>query len=313
MKCRRCEKPFMVSAADDEFDGGLDDEVEQPTRSRTKIRKRKMKATSGKTVRVACADCGTRFQAEIRQKSYETSCIVCDQPVPVPGKDAPTKTPAKKTVKRKKRASARSKERRKLLIPLLIGTVCIAGVVGLLFLLPNMGSKKGEIEPPEAYTVYEDKVGNQFRVDYPQGWEVKSGGRGTSNPWARFMNGSATIRVKTSMGASALGDIMGIGGYDEDTPDELTAVAQIHTFMKEQYAEEYSDYDEQPATMIETGMGKGQFSEFTAAGSWGSKIKGVRLTCLAVNYQFTVLCDCPEADWAVCRPIFEHVAKSLSH
>ena len=286
MKCRRCQKPFRVSAADDEFDVEPDDEFARPPRSRPK-QKKKRKATSGLAgmgeVLVICADCKTRFQAAIRQKAYETPCIVCDEPVPVPDKNGRVrsagKSSAKKTGQRKKSASAKSRDQLNPLIPLVIGVVVVVGIVGLLFLLPGMSSKESGIKPPEAYVIYADKVGEQFHVEYPQGWEIKSGGRGTSNPWARFMNGSATIRVKTSMGASALGDIMGAGSVgNEDTPDELTPVAQIHTFMKDQYAEEYSDYEEQPATMIETGMGKGQFSEFTAAGSWGSKVKGVRLT-----------------------------------
>ncbi|MBT4866823.1 MAG: hypothetical protein HON53_17095 [Planctomycetaceae bacterium] len=308
MKCRQWEKPFRLTAAIDEFDTGSDDEFDRPARSRSK-QKRQKKAPLGEgEVRVTCGDCSARFEVAIRQKAYETRCIVCDQPVPVPGQGGSGKSSAKKSGKRKK-----SRKMPKFLIPLAIGVAVIGVVVGLAFLLPNTGPGESGIKAPAAYEVYADNRGNQFHVEYPDGWKIEAGARGTSNPWARFKKGSATIRVKTSMGASAMGDIMGMGGDDEDTPDELTAVAQVHTFMKKQYADEYSDYEEQPAKMIKTGMGDGQLSEFTAAGGWGSKTKGVRLTCLATNYQFTVLCDCSESDWAACKPIFERVAKSLSH
>jgi hypothetical protein len=312
MKCRKCEKPFRIMAADDEFDVGSDDEFDRPSRSRRKQKKQEKAASGTGEVRVTCADCSARFEVAIRQKAYETRCIVCDQPVSVPGKGgsagAGGKSSARKSGQRKK-----SRKMPKFLIPLGIGVAVIGGVVGLAFLLPDTGSGGNGIQAPAAYVVYTDNLGSQFHVEYPKGWKIEAGARGTSNPWARFKKGSATIRVKTSMGASALGDIMGGRSDGEDIPDELTAVAQFHTFMKDQYADEYSNYEEQPATMIMTGMGDGQLSEFTASGGWGSKTKGIRLTWLAVNYQFTVLCDCSESDWAVCQPIFERVAKSLSY
>lgn len=314
MNCRRCEKPFTVSASAVETDGQPDDEAGDSSRSGPK--KKKKKSSSGqKQVVVTCADCGARFHAAFRQEFYNTPCLACNRPVPVPGKDGSVGPPEKPTAEKageREKPAARPQKQLNILIPLLIGAVCVIGVVGLLFLLPALSAKESGIEPPETYVVYKDQIGGDFHVDFPKGWTVEAGGRGKSNPWAKFKKGSATIQVKTSTGASILGDTAGGRNPDEDIPDELTAVAQIHTLMKDQYAGDFTGYEEQPAIMIKTGMGDGQLSEFTASGSWGSKLKGMRLTCLGLKYQFTVLCDCSESDWAVCRPIFEHVVKSLS-
>jgi hypothetical protein len=317
MKCRRCEKPFKISAPADDSDGEPDGEVDLPSLPGPK---RKKKASGTQKVAVNCAGCGIRFEAPFRQKSYETPCLACDQPVPVPGKDrsvgAPAEEPAEKPRKRKKRSAAKSQKQFNPLIPLVIGVVCVVGVVGSLFLLPGMTSKKSDIQVPEEeeYLLYIDTIGKEFRVKYPPGWEVESGARGTSNPWARFTKGSAKIRIKTSMGASALGTMMNPGGVDDgETPEELTPVAEIHRLMKDQFAETYSGYEEQPAITIKTGFGDGRLSEFTADGSWGSKLKGIRLSCLGLRYQFTLMGHCAEADWDACRPIFEYVAESLSN
>jgi len=344
MHCRGCDKPFRVSASDNEFaeeptnepannvaddfpndfasdfaDEPADDAV-LPSLPALKKKSKKKGAAGGKKVVVNCLGCGIRFEAPFRQTFYETPCLACNQPVPVPGKDGsvgpPGEEPAETTDKPKKPSGARSQKQFNPVIPLVIGGVFVIGIVGLLFFLPSMSSKKSDIQVPEEedYLLYIDKIAQEFRVKYPPGWKVESGGRGTSNPWARFTKGSATIRIKTSMGASALGSMMNPVGVDDgETPDELSPVAGIHTFMKDQFAENYSGYEEQPAITIKTGFGDGRMSEFTAKGSWGSKTKGIRLSCLGIRYQFTLMGDCPEADWAACKPIFEFVAESLSN
>lgn len=195
--------------------------------------------------------------------------------------------------------------------PLAIGGVIVAGVVALL-LVPALSPGGSGIKPPEGYETYKDEVGQQFRIEYPQGWAVDFGGRGTSNPWVRFEKESALIRVKTSMGASAIGDIAKSATQGADLPDELKPVAQVHELMKEQFAADFSGYEEQPPRTVDAKMGEARLSEFTASGSWGSKIKGTRLSCLGRDYQFTVICSCPEADWPVCKPIFERASLSLS-
>jgi len=316
MRCRRCEKPFTVSAYDEHVSVQADTGAARPTRPQSQKRN---SASSAETAVVACADCGTRFQAEFQKRAHETPCLTCSQPVLVPGWDGSLQLPRKRSSdtadKKKKQAAASASQPPKFIVPLAIGGVVVGGIVSLVFLLfmPSSDSGSSGIEPPDEWGVYEDDVGRDFKVDYPLGWEVKAGGRGTSNPWARFINGSVTIRVKTTTGGSIIGDIMGHGQDESEKRDDETAVAQVHKMMEEQYAGDFSDYEEQPARTIETKMGDGRFAYFTASGSWGSTLKGIRVTCLTNKYQYTVLCDCKESDWDVCRPIFERVAKSLSN
>ena len=303
-------------------------------------------------LKIACPHCRTKYKLNGTAAGKKMRCPRCEKAFAIPDPAAPAprsapvrrsapaapaadefdlgpeeetfKLPARLPQKKKKkpapstenerrsRKSAESDEKRfNPVIPLAIGGVIVLGVAGAL-LVPMLRSGKSGIEPPESYATYADRIGDHFRLEYPEGWELESGGRGSSNPWARFTNGNAKIFVKTSTGASAIGDIMGAGRDQSDLPDDLKAVTEVHALMKDQFADDYSDYEEQPGSMVDTGMGEGRLTEFTASGGWGSKIKGIRVSCLGVNYQFTVMCDCPEADWTVCRPIFEHVAKSLT-
>lgn len=274
MKCRKCQQKFEITAPDDELDfESADFEIE---------------------------DDEEEFGPELPE-------------IPLPTRKK--KKPTVDTTEQERRPKKNQPESKRVnpLVPLLIGGVMVAGVVGLLFLPINLLPAETRIQAPEGYDPYEDKIGKHFHIEAPRGWVVEAGGRGSSNPWVRFINGKATIRLKTSVGASAIGDVMKAGGAGaRDVPDSMKPAAQIHTMMKEQFAQDFSNYEEKPPRTVDTGMGDGRLSEFTAAGSWGSKLRGIRLTCLGVNYQFTVICNCPEADWAVCQPVFEHVALSLS-
>ncbi len=219
--------------------------------------------------------------------------------------------PEKKKKKKRKKESGFNP-----VIPLVIGSICVMGVAVMLLvpLLKNLEFGGGSgIEPPETYARHLDSLGNQFGIDYPDGWKVEFGARGgTSNPWARFTHedSGASIRVKTSLGASAMfGDA--IPGSEIDIPMELKRCYQAHEFMRDQFADEYSNYEDQRAEIVKTGFGESCLTEFTARGTWGGGIKGVRMSALGKNYQITVICDCSEADWEVLGPVFRHAATSL--
>lgn len=220
----------------------------------------------------------------------------------------PDEEAAKKPRKKSKSKAGQS--------PAMIGGVCVL-VLALLIGLPMLFSgDEGPMEPPESYSVFTHHVNSEFKCEYPAGWTVESGGTQGAPVWAKFTSGDVNIRVRSSMGASAIGDIAAnLGGMPgEELDEDLAPVAQVHNHekMKEQFAQEYSEYQESPPEKIETGFGDTRVSEFTASGSWGSKQRGLRASMLGKNLQFTVICDCPEKDWDVCRAIFEKVIKSMS-
>ena len=223
-------------------------------------------------------------------------------------KKKPKEAPAGKKKPRKKKSSAGKS-------PALVGGICVL-VLALLVGVPMLFSGDEPMQPPESYAKFTHQTNSEFKCEYPEGWTVDSGGASGKPVWAKFSTDEVNIRVRSSMGASAVGDIAGsLAGPptgDEELDEALAPVAQVHELMKEQFAEEYSDYQENQPQKIETGFGDTRVSEFTASGSFGSKIRGMRASMLGMNLQFTVICDCPEEDWDVCKAIFDRVIKSMS-
>lgn len=297
--CARCQKRFKISAAGEDFDLRPEEAFD-------------LNAEPEDEVEFELVDEDFDGEDFDEDDDYDAEF----------GPELPRLPVAAKKVKKKKPPAAETKKTRKKrksggfnpVIPIIIGGVCVMGVGGMLLLplVKNLEIGGGGIEPPTEYAHFFDERGQQFGIDYPKGWEVESGARGgTSNPWARFTHDSAKIRVKTSLGASAIAGDVSYQGPDDETPDELKSVFQIHKFMEDQFAGEYNSYEEKRPQVIRTGYGEVCLGEFTARGTWGSKIRGLRLSALGKNYQITVICDCAESDWEVCGPVFDRVVKSL--
>jgi len=217
--------------------------------------------------------------------------------------------------KKKKRRKQQSKKKdgaRNFILPAIIGLVCV-GTIGGFLAAPIMESRGGSMEPPKNYVIYTDKANQHFKLQQPEDWAVEFGRPGAPTPWAEFTEGSARVRIKASILASVLGDVLAIGGVPDDAPDEIKPASQIHVFMHGRFADDYDDYEEGPMEVVRTRMGDSRLSNFTATGDWGAKLKGIRLTAMGRDFQYTVICDCAEADWEVCEAVFRHVALSLSH
>ncbi|NLE39618.1 MAG: hypothetical protein GX621_16485 [Pirellulaceae bacterium] len=185
--------------------------------------------------------------------------------------------------------------------PMLIVVVLAGGMIVLA----------GCVEPvsaPTSYGVYNCKAGT-FRCEYPDGWEVKSAsGR---QPWAKFTRGPATIHVGTSMLASMMAG-PGLGVVPPELDESLTPVALRHDAEKEAFAEEWSDFQEQsPVTVKTQRLGDARKSEFTAAGTFGGKIHGYRVTILGHDHRLRIVCTCPESDWTALQPAFDRIIESF--
>lgn len=293
-----------------------------------------------------CPHCGTKHRlADDSKAGKKIRCKECEEPFTVKAEKSakgpakprggapaglPPRTGGVKTKTKKKKAKAAREDAEKKPAqkrkpstgksPALIGGICVLGL-GLLIGLPLLFPGDEPIQAPESYSTFTHDVNSVFKIEYPEGWTVESGGTQGAPVWAKFRHPDhkVLIQVKSSMGASAIGDIAknlpgGIGGVGAEMEEEdLAPVASVHQLMKDQFAGEYGDdYQEQPPQKIETGFGDTRVSEFTASGSFGSKIRGMRASMLGLDLQFTVICDCPEDDWDVCKPIFERAIKSMS-
>ncbi len=207
---------------------------------------------------------------------------------------------------------------------LLIGGLALFGLLGIGgigFVVVSSGDGGGaspaEPEAPQQYAAFASAEGH-FKSEVPDGWETKQGGgTGGMPPWARFKDGTATISIKASQSGSAISDMAGASqapGGLEEMDDDLTPIARVHEFQKEIIKHSYSDYEEQPGKNIEIPWGEVRISEFTGGeGLLGSKVQGYRVTLTGVQWQFNIICSCPQRDWDHYQPIFEHVIHTVSH
>ena len=324
-------------------------ETEPGSSVRFRLNTRFFEGVLNVSVTSACPNCGKRFRFPDDSKvGKKIRCKECEEPFvvePLGEADKPTRKPkreksagglpprtvgvkpkpkkksrpASDEASPKKRKSPPKKKQKLTSSPAFIGGICtlvLALLIGVPFLVS--GDDK-PMEPPASYTTFQHEVNNAFKCDLPAGWNVKAGGKAGSVISAVFEFEDVKVRIRSSMGASAIGDIAGSMGGDIlggagglELDEDLTPIANVHEMMHDQYAADYSDYKEQPPQKIETGFGDTRMSEFTASGSWGSTIRGVRASMLGRDLQWTVICDCPEKDWAVCQPIFERIVKSMS-
>src|SRR5262245_61326677 len=168
----------------------------------------------------------------------------------------------------------------------------------------------GAVPAPTAFKEYPSPSG-RFACEYPEGWDVSGAGKPDSpNSWAKFKKGSAEIQVEADLAGSLLGDIAKSGGgmgNDAEPP-----VAKIHPMGKRQMQEDYSNYDERDAKVVQSQrLGEGRRSTFTATQSLGGKIYGYRATYLSGDRRITVICKSPATNWQALKPAFERVINSV--
>lgn len=210
-----------------------------------------------------------------------------------------------------------SSSRKTLLIAglVLFGLVGAGGIAFVALDAGGGGGRDAAPPAPQQYVAFSSEHGG-FRCQYPEGWSAEQGGgTGGVPPWARFKDGTATIQIKASASGSAISDIAGAGqfpgGLDDQLDDDLTPIAQVHSFQRDKIALDYSDYEEKPGENVTIPWGEVRMSEFTASEGFGSKVQGFRVTLTGVQWQFNMLCTCPPRKWDQYRPIFDHVIRSV--
>jgi hypothetical protein len=160
---------------------------------------------------------------------------------------------------------------------------------------------------PTSYTRTES-ADKQFQCEYPTGWqETKTGGKGTLSHCI-FESGGARIDIA----ADLFGSLMAGPSLTRDDPNVEPPVARIHELGKDKFAEGFSNYVEQPGRPVQTIIGEGRISDFTATGSMGRKLQGYRATVLSRDRRITAMCSCPSSDWESLKPAFEKVIGSLA-
>jgi hypothetical protein len=186
--------------------------------------------------------------------------------------------------------------------------------LGLLFLAATATAMSGCSDPPQipsTLQTYNYKNG-AFKIDYPTGWEVTSGGTAQS-PWVKFTSGDALIKVSGSVGDSLKVDAARAMGMDNNpnVSEEDRPVAKIHEDDKKAFAEDEEVAEKDPV-VIKTGFGDGRKSEYTFSKTFGGDYHGYRATALGRDLSFRVICEGSQNDWKALQPLYDKVIESIS-
>src|SRR5579883_3212155 len=151
-----------------------------------------------------------------------------------------------------------------------------------------------------------------FRLRHHQGWEVATSSR-PDNTYcsAIFTHDSAKIAIYADVAGSLM---TGSPANQFEEGSELAPVHRAHELYKKTAAEEYSDYNEsKPALFKGSSLGEGRISEFTASGGlFSSNLRGYHVTLLTNDRRVSILCHCPESEFAKLKPTFLAVCRSLA-
>ncbi len=153
-----------------------------------------------------------------------------------------------------------------------------------------------------------------FKLRHPQGWESDTGSRPDNTySWATISHDSAKIRIIADIKGSLMSGSDSSREHAEGS--EFAPVHVAHELYKKTAAEDFGDFNEsKPAVFKGSQLGEGRISVFTAAGEglFGSKLRGYQETLLTRGRRVTVLCHCPEKEYARLKPTFLAVCRSLS-
>ena len=201
--------------------------------------------------------------------------------------------------------------------------VVLGAIGGSLLLLAAVGGtavylllNNQPAEPPGDLVRYEHPEPRTFSLDVPSNWAVEAGGGTGGRPaFAKIEGPGAEVDVRNSPRGSAVGDIGAAaeqgGPVGEELPEELTAIFGQHKMTRDQVAGDFSSYEETGGENFDARGGEGRRSVFTASGSFGGAITGLRGTVRVGNETYNVVMRCAPRDFPTLRPVFEKMLDSM--
>src|SRR5262245_26606414 len=127
----------------------------------------------------------------------------------------------------------------------------VGGFLGVSALIGALAAKSAVDAQPEQLT-FSQHANNDggFKFDYPNGWEVASGGgTGGVPPWGSFAKDDVDVSIRADLKGAAIADMANAGANTstEEPPPEFSPVAKVHKFQHEvKYSLEYDDFEETP-------------------------------------------------------------------
>lgn len=277
VKCRKCQTPILVKAPtpspDDVEEPDDDDDFDSEFDDSPPVKQRKPVRTLGKLKPARKA----------------------------PAAKAATKPPATTSINRP-------------LIAMIAGTALVL-VAAAVFVIPKLigrASASAKIDAPAEFEKYQDQDSAVW-FDYPAGWSVShGGGKGGVPAWAKIEWEKIRISIRDSITGSAIGDIAGAATANAgDAPPELQPVHAVHMFRLQQIQAENPDYEETEPEIFKTQMGEGRLAEFIKPEMFGKKY-GYRATLPPRVKQFTVTCECSQAEFEILKDTFRRIIASCS-
>jgi predicted Zn finger-like uncharacterized protein len=203
-----------------------------------------------------------------------------------------------------------------VVIIVVVSLLAFGGIGGGYYLVLQLG-KTAKYHPPKKKDYIDFRPKNfQISCKIPKDWKEEHGGGMAGQPvWCRFTDGKLIIEARESISGGAMGQAALAGQQNADPMgknEAISAVQRIHEDQEARFAENYVDYNEEPARKIMTGFGDSRISDFTAKeGLLKSNVSGCRATILNTIHQFTVSCKCPPAIFKDAKPVFEKVVISM--
>ena len=183
-------------------------------------------------------------------------------------------------------------------------------VIGLIFVIRTL--KPASVGAPTSYMTY-TSLDNTFSCDQPTGWDHKeTGAPGGILSTVTFTKSKVRFKVISDAEGSLMSE--GTNSANANLPVEMQtpAVQKLHDRDKHQLADNIPGYSEEKPTIFMSKVGDSRASEWVESkDKTGSRLHGYRITMLDKDREITVICSSPERNWAVMKPVFQHLVASI--
>ncbi len=183
-------------------------------------------------------------------------------------------------------------------------------ILGLIFVLRTL--KPASVGVPTSYATY-TSLDNTFSCDQPTGWDHhETGAPGGVLSTVTFTKGKVRFKVISDAEGSLMSE--GTNAANANLPPELQtpAVQKLHDRDMHQLADNIPGYSEEKPTIFTSKVGDSRASEWVESeDKTNSRLHGYRITMLDKDREITVICSSPERNWAVLKPVFQHLVASI--
>lgn len=195
-----------------------------------------------------------------------------------------------------------------------IGAGVATILIGCVLIVLSLAVRNGEkIKPPTEFEQFKQED-ISFKCEVPKGWKVEArGGSGNVPPVVKIEKGPISITYRASTSGAAIQDMaQAAANKAGEVSEENKPVMKVHEYQADKFKQEMPQYTELgKAERIDTGLGEGRMSTYTAAAGLSGKEIGYRVTLLTTQYQWNIVCKTnSKKDFEMFKPTFQRIIKS---